>query len=185
MDHVYQLNLPALQNFVQDSAYMHDDNHLTENTLLFRDCSNLFINNVIQGIKFVSILYLKKDNKSGIIHKDGINGGDEFHFGINFNLFGTMKLKYWLPEHVEPIGKQTTDNDYAVNYPMYSPLTEPDYVYVLEPEKVYLINASIPHCGESMSFKKSISLRTNIKEKNRLQLNDWISVVNHFSDIIV
>lgn len=182
---VYKLNLENITHYVKNDVLTHDDDHVKENTLLFRDCFSLFNNNLIHGIKFVSILYLKKDGTSGIIHKDGLNGADEFHFGINFNLIGKTLMKYWLPKNVEIIGNQTTDNDYNVRYPMYRALTEPDFVYTLEPESAYLINASIPHCGEAIGLKKTISIRTNIKEKNRLDLNDWDNVVKYFSNIII
>jgi hypothetical protein len=185
MEHVYQINLPQINEFIKDEVFVDNDDHLIENTLFFNNQESYFKKNIIHGIEFISILYLKKNNSEGIIHKDGLNGKDEFHFGINFNLIGEMYLKYWTFDHVEYLTNQTTMNDYDIRYPCYRALTPPDFVYILEPNKTYLIDASIPHCGGCTSLKKTYSLRTNKKEQNRLNLLTWSSVVDYFSNIII
>lgn len=189
MQLVYKLNLPPLDQWIrQDIMNIHDDDK-SENTIMFRNCHDLFITNTICGIEFSNILYLKKTETEGWIHSD--SSANEFHFGINFNTLGRMTLKYWLPEDVELKNSESVDHKSNINYknkityPVYQALREPYKTYILEPNSVYLVNATVPHSGNSVVLKKSYSLRTTDKERQIKKLDNWETVVNTFKSLII
>lgn len=184
MQLVYKITSPPLNFFLKQSILNIEDHDLNENSLIFRWTDDVFIEQKFCDIKFTSVLYLMKKQMRGIIHADKF-GPEQFQWGINFNLVGNSILKYWNYENVILKNSGSTMNDTTVNYPVYETNAQPDYQYTLEENCAYLVNANVPHCGESLELKKTYSLRTNLQEKNKHGLHDWSSVVNHFKRVIL
>jgi len=189
MRQVYELNLPPIQEILIDDFSWYNDDHMRYNYIWEDDISKVvkpewhhFLN-----INWSSIIYFKKKSMNGSIHCDAVNDIKDLNgklptiWGINwvYESKGIMKFWYWNNVRILGITTGSLNKPELGNVGKFIPLTQPDEIYILEPNKAYLVNASIPHQAGGMGNRKVFSYRSNLQDI------EWDEIVKKFSDFIV
>jgi len=182
MKHVYKLNLPPLQNILQENFQGFNDDGTNYNYLIIKDLENVIQKQwlTFANLDWTTLLYFKKQNITGNIHSD-IENINETVWAINWVYDGQCVLNYWDWKNLRKgtPGPSPINDEYFPKRNQYIALTPPNYVYTLESDAAYLVNANYPHQASGIGNRKVFSLRTKIVDK------PWHEVIKLFQDYII
>lgn len=189
LEQVYELNLPSfdkisLNNFLeinQEKKYIYSTNFNFKEIIDFNKLPQL--NDL--NFRWNSYRYFKKSNIRGTIHTDlesDINGEIfECVWGINWVFGGDGTIEFWNFDNViktgTTLGAQNFPNLGVV--PKFLGKSQANFKYKTLNNKVYLINATLPHRASGNSNRNVFSLRTDDFSI------EWKDVVKKFEKLII
>jgi hypothetical protein len=178
MEHIYQLNLPSLQQVLKEGAM---DKIYSQQKSIVTIKPVDFFETDIQQLKNLDwdsgIIFKKYPTYVGPIHSDGSDRS--FIWGINWITGAPGGMRYWSTNYSKKLVIDSVGNT-RVDIKTSDPA---DKDYNTEPDKVYLVNASIPHSAYNSSFttaRYAITIRAS-----QHGFTTWQQVVDLFSDLII
>jgi hypothetical protein len=192
----YKLNIPFLQDMVKDD-WKHNLNWETRREIPkvitpedsikeeYLNFNNINWDTIVSfPLDPGSDPQIHSDNYSNTID-DTLENPDIILFGINFVVFGSCRMDYYLPSQLS--------KDYVVandpNYPQrnWTTTQEPYKSYEMEPG-AYLINITVPHKATAYTDRLLFSLRPRLtphKYFEYWQSKSWNDIVKLFENHIV
>lgn len=187
LEQVYELSLPKFSEIVNENfkgfSSQKRYEYVADNTNLDAVLKKQWLN--FLDIDWKGYKFFKKSEFVGSIHSDLGRGQEDFEsvciWGINWVFDGSGKIEFWNYNSVKIAGITLgTDNDPAYGkVPKYDALTPPDFEYLTLENKVYLVNASLPHRATGYFNRKVFSLRPASYKV------PWSDIVEKFKNYIV
>lgn len=186
MHQVYKLNLPDIDN-IGFNKKVKSDLRLYNYAILY-DLPNLISEKYInlKGIHWDHILYWKKYNYVGNIHRDvnpnNFNKKMLHGWGISWTWGGDTLIQYWNIEDCEftEFSPSSCNNSTTGSVPYYKTNKKPFATYELLSNQCYLVNGHLPHRAIGVGERESIRLCPALY----VQIS-WESRIKLFSDIIL
>lgn len=188
LEQVYELNLLPFNKVKNDNFLGFMDNDKSLNYLYDNNLNVILQNKWLNflDLDWYSYRYFKKSLTIGSIHSDLPKGYTDYcdnkcAWGINWIFNGSGKIHFWHFENTEEIGQTTGSLNKPENgiAPKYYSCKQPDYIYDTMCDKVYLINASLPHRAIGYNQRSVFSLRTKRIDRS------WKDVLDIFRNYIV
>ncbi len=186
LEQVYELsNLPALEDILRSDFTGFVDppgnyNYLSDSV---EDIIRSEMKNFL-GYKWSTYRYFKKSLISGSIHSDLVDHNkytSECVWGINWVFGGDGIIEFWNIPNVTYVGVTSgaLNNPQSGIAPKFETTKKADYVYQTLKNKIYLINASLPHRASGKKNRSVFSLRTDD------QTIPWETIVKQFDQYII
>lgn len=187
LEQVYELNLPSFSEIIRKDFT--GFRSVSEN---YDYLAGKNLNSIIKpewlnfhGFKWNSFRYFKKNAIAGSIHTD-LDSEEDYYakkciWGINWIFNGSGTIDFWHFKNVNCTGNTLgpANSPKIFNVPKFIATTKPDFSYSTFKDKVYLINASLPHKAIGDTNRCAFSLRTDILS------TDWETIVYKFKEYII
>lgn len=186
LEQVYELLLPKFSEIVNEN-FVESHNQKKYEYLAGNDLPMIVKKEWLNflGIDWKSYKIFKKSEFVGSIHTDLGRGEEDYNdiciWGINWVFGGSGKIEFWNYDSVKLVGiTMGTDNDPTYGkVPKYDSLTLPNFEYPTLENKVYLVNASLPHRATGYLNRKVFSLRPASYK------TPWADIVEKFKNYII